>query len=288
MNRGLARNIRLIITWYINLNFALLAFIVAWLDRKLKFPLPFPRDTEALAHKQEWCVEALKKNGILPKDAIIKSYTVKALNQETIFRSNIGVVEINYSCADGNKTFKCIAKFAPLSGTVWNRTVFNMQLNHIKEVSFNRYFVGVDKRVPAPAVYYAGVSVFTGNLCLLLEYMEGGREYAAEPIGDTDLQLALQGLATLHAAYWGDTSDKMKKVYPIEDNIVDFFDSMVAGKWSIAARRILVESWQHSNRRQTVIHGDARMGNMIFPGTAGRAGLCLLTGRQCAAAKGAY
>jgi len=266
------RNLRLIITWYINLNFALLAYIVAWFDRRFKFSLPFPRDTDDLANKKDWCVAELKKSGALPQNAVVNSYRVIPLKQETIFSSNIGIVEIVYSDGD-EKNFRCIAKFAPTAGTLWNRTVFNMQLNHIKEINFNKYFVAADKQIPAPQVYYAGVAVFTGNLCLLMELMSDDREYTEDEvrnIRDSDLNLVLDGLTTLHATYWKDTSMRMKNIYPITEGTVDFFDSLVVGKWSIPARKILVNSWNRMNQLETVIHGDARIGNMMFPATDGK------------------
>ncbi|MES2622604.1 MAG: oxidoreductase family protein [Bacteroidota bacterium] len=268
MNRGFVRNLKLAGMWYINLNLALISYIIVWFDRKLKFPLPFPRHTADLATKEKWCVAILKKNGVLPNEAEVSSFTVTPLNQEIIYRSNIGLVEITYPVNGAIKNLKCIAKFAPLSGTVWNRTVFNVQLNHIKEIFFNKHFVCTDKEVPSPEVYYAEFSLLTGNLCLLMEYMEPSKEYQEcvdDGITAEHLELVFNGMASLHARYWKDTSKRMEKVFPIIPVTVDFFDSMVAGKWSIASRKILVESWCRMNEPQTVVHGDARIGNMIFP-----------------------
>ena len=194
------------------------------------------------------------------------------MNQSIIFRSNAAIIAINYTHAGENKTLKCFAKFAPTMGTVWNRTIFNLQLNHIKEAWFNLYFVNQDTVVPAPRVYCSHVSILTGNLCLITEHMGDDIEYREcgyESFPQEHLDLALDGLASLHARYWGDTSERMKKVTPIEDMTVYLFDSIVSRSWSIPARKVLIKSWILMNRPQTVLHGDSRIGNMMFPSAPG-------------------
>ena len=158
-------------------------------------------------------------------------------------------------------------------GTVWNRTIFNLQMNHLKEAWFNKYFVNQDQAVAAPHVYYSAVSILTGNLCLITELMTDDIEYREcgyEQFPQEQLDLALDGLASLHAQYWGDQSPRMKHVTKIEDMTVQLFDSMVAGSWSVPARKVLVKSWCLMNQPQTVLHGDSRIGNMMFPGGPGR------------------
>lgn len=253
--------------------FIAITYIIAWLDRKIGFPLAFPRDVNGLAKKQQWCVSKLKANGILPDDAEITDYKVTPLIQEIIFRSNAGIVEIHYASKGAPHLLKCFAKFAPLMGTVWNRTIFNLQLNHIKEIFFNRHFTSSGK-IPAPKVFYADLSYGTGNLCLLTEYMENNTHYldcAYDHFPDEHLQLALDGLAALHAAFWNAPEKSVEKILPIPDNAVYFFDSLVARSWSPAARTILVQAWRYMNEFQTVLHGDSRVGNMMFPsGSSGR------------------
>ncbi|CAK9254270.1 unnamed protein product [Sphagnum jensenii] len=77
------------------------------------------------------------------------------------------------------------------------------------------------------------------NLCLITEHMGDDMEYrecAYESFPQEHLDLALDGLASLHAAYWGDTSKRMERVLPIADSSVYLFDSMVSRTWSIPAR----------------------------------------------------
>jgi len=279
MNKPLSLHIKIIISWIVYMPIVGLSYLVAWLDRVLRFPLSFPRDLDQLAERKPWLIDELKKNKVLSSEAMINSCEVTALKLDIIFRSNAGVIDIDYTDSGEKKSLKCFVKFAPTMGSVWNRTIFNLQLNHIKEIWFNEYFLKVDTVVPAPHVYVAKVSAPTGNLCLITEHMGEDIEYHDYPYANfprEHLDMALEGLATLHAQYWGGTSARMAKVQPIEDSTVHLFDSMVAGRWSIPARKVLVKSWCLMNRPQTVIHGDSRIGNMMFPSAPGHGRFVLI------------
>ena len=242
-------------------------YFIVWLDRKIKFRFSFPRDLDELAKKETWCVAELKANGVLLNDAIVNSYQIIPLNQDTIFRSNAGVIEINYTHTGQQKTLRCFAKFAPISGTVWNKAIFNLQLNHIKEIYFNHYF-GDSASDLIPKVFVAKLGLVTGNLCLITELMDDCIEFKEaeyENFTPYDLDMVLKGLATFHARYWKEGSARTKKIFPIDDNTLLLFDSIVASSWSQAARKILFQSWHTMNEVQTILHGDARIGNMMFP-----------------------
>lgn len=258
---------RVYMAWAIYLPVVGISFMVAWLDRKLRFPLSFPRDVDQLQGRKDWLIAELKKNAALPADAVVAACTVTPMDQSNIFRSDAAKIAISYTSDGLEQTLMCFAKFAPSMGTVWNKTIFNLQLNHIKESWFNEYFIRQDA-IPAPRVFISKVSAATGNLCLVTELMTGDTEYreaAYDNLTEAHLDMALDGLATLHARYWGDTSERMKRVLPIDDITVYFFDSLVTGSWSTSARTVLVKSWTLMNQRQTVLHGDSRIGNMMFP-----------------------
>jgi hypothetical protein len=268
---SLAQKIKVILLWCLYLPVVGTTYLVVWIDRKIQFRLSFPRHLAQLAEQQDWCIEELKKSGTLPANAIVNGYTVTPLNQEMIFRSNAGILEINYTTGGESKTLKCFAKFAPTMGTVWNKAVFNLQLNHIKEIYFNEHFVKADESIPAPRVYVSKISVVTGHLCLITELMDGCKEYIETVYTDLPnphLALAIEGMASLHATYWQSKEERMKYVLPIDDNTVLLFGSMVAFSWSNEARKVLTQSWQHMNQYQTVVHGDSRIGNMMFPKSA--------------------
>jgi hypothetical protein len=273
MHIPLSVRIQVFLSWLVLLPLAGVTWLVVWLDRLFKFPLPFPRDVEQLKGRQDWCISKLKDGGAIPPGAVVNSYKVTVLNPSLIFRSNAGIVEIHYSINGQTHAFKCFAKFAPVMGTIWNKAIFNLQLNHIKEANFNNLFVKPDSDLPAPKVYYSEVSANTGHLCLITEFMTHSKEYVEtvyETLPDEHLYMAVEGMAALHARYWNEQSARMSKLLPIDDSTVHFMDSVVAFSWSNAARTILSRSWKYMNRPQTVLHGDARIGNMMFPDATGK------------------
>ena len=291
MNQPLSLRIKVILSWIIYMPIVGVSYLVAGLDRTLRFPLSFPRDVAQLAERKPWLIAELKKNAVLPSDAVIDSCEVNQMNQSIIFRSNAGIIEIHYTHGGEKKSLKCFAKFAPTMGSVWNKTIFNLQLNHIKEGWFNEFFVKVDSDIPAPHVYSSRISVITGNLCLITEHMGDDIEYrecAYERFPQEHLDLALDGLATLHARYWGDTSERMKKVTQIEDMTVYLFDSIVSRSWGIPARKVLIKSWTLMNRPQTVLHGDSRIGNMMFPSAPGHGRYVLIDWQATRRGTGAF
>lgn len=291
MKRTVGHRIKVSLSWAIYIPIVGVSYLIAWLDRKLKFPLSFPRDVEQLAERQSWLLHELMHSNALPADAEITDCRVTPMNQAIIFRSNAGIIEVSYLSKGEKKVLKAFAKFAPTMGSVWNKTIFNIQLNHIKEGWFNQYYVNQDKNVPAPHVYVSKVSVITGNLCLITEHMGDDIEYrecAYESFPQEHLELAIDGLASLHAEYWGDTSKRMEHVLPISDTSVYLFDSMVSGTWSMPAREVLVKSWTLMNQPQTVLHGDSRIGNMMFPSAPGRGRYVLIDWQATRRGRGAF
>lgn len=291
MHLPISVRIQVFFSWLVLLPLAGATWLLVWIDRLVKFPLPFPRDIDELARQQDWCIKKLKEGGALPQQAVVNSYKVKALNASIIFRSNAGIVEVDYSVDGQSHTLKCFAKFAPLMGTVWNKAIFNLQLNHIKEASFNNLFAKADSDLPAPKVYCSELSFITGHLCLITEYMAHSKEYLEtvyETLPDEHLYMAVEGMAALHARYWKEQSPRMSKVLPIDDSTVHFMDSVVAFSWSDAARIMLNKSWKYMNRQQTIIHGDSRIGNMMFSDNTGKGRFVLIDWQAVRKGMGVY
>lgn len=257
---------QIIVSWIFFLPWVGIVYLLTWLDRLIKFKLRFPRDLAELQNQQQWLFEKLQQSGAIKTEAVLTHVLIKPLSQKVVFRSNAGIVDVQYRLNGAEKWMRCFVKFSPLMGTVWNKTVFNLQLNHMKEAWFNELFAN-DADIPAPRCYYAAASFLTGNLCLITEFMNESKEYLEvhDTIPENDLQAAVKGLAELHALYWHNDSARMKKILAIEDSTVYLFESMVMFSWSAAARKILVESWRKMNECETVLHGDARIGNMMFP-----------------------
>lgn len=256
-----------LILWMIYMPVVCTTYIVVWLDRHVRFRFSFPRNVAELSERKTWFENILKKQGLIPESATVKSFKVTTLNPDLIFRSDAGVAEVDYSVNDTDSILKVFVKFAPGIGTVWNRTIFNLQLNHIKETDFNHYFLIQNKSIPAPEAYYAEKSFITGNLCLMTEYMTDSVEYkdsVFEELPQAYVEQAITGLAKLHTLFWESKNPLLSKILPIEDSTVLLFESMMWNKWSHHARYLLTHSWKHVNKKQTVLHGDARVGNMMF------------------------
>lgn len=233
--------------WLLVIPMAVLGWLVAFLDRFLQPPMPFPRDLEALQRSEAWVRRQLKLEG---------KVEVIPLSKTVAFRSESGFLRV------GDREF--FVKHAPKVGSVWNRAIFNVQQNAVKEVQFNGQFLAEHDGIPAPKAYVAKVEKVTGNLCLITERMTGATEYRedAEKVSQKHIDAAIDGLAALHQRCWG---TKTKLVMPITPGIVSWFESLAAvSGWSRAARALLVQSWNRMNEPQTVIHGDARVGNMLF------------------------
>jgi hypothetical protein len=235
--------------WAIVVPLAVFAWLIAWFDRAVGARLPFPRTLQALEQRRDW----------LPAGVTAAQVRVRPISSTVAFRSDSGFVELT---GEDGKTLELFAKFAPSAGSIWNRAVFNIQGNAGKETRFNATFSG-DPSVPAPRAWFAKSDGPTGNLCLVTEKMTGATEYQEDDASLTDahLDLALDGLARLHARFWNRTP---AEVQAIPRAVVDWFDSLVLFSWGRAARTLLVESWSRMNAPQTVLHGDARVGNMLF------------------------
>jgi hypothetical protein len=259
--------VRAAFAWAVILPVSVLGWVVAFIDRLLGVSLWFPRDFPALERRRDWLVRALKKSGALPRDATVREVTVAPISSTVAFRSSSGFVTVAY---DDGATLDCFVKLAPTAGSVWNRAVFNMQFNSLKEVAFNALAVRPDASLPAPRPYCTYVAPVTGNQCLVTERLHDVVEYGenVEAVSTEYLRLALEGFATLHARFW---QQRVGYVSGIGSVTVSWFDSLVAFRWAKTTRRLLVRSWTHCNAPQTVIHGDARIGNMLFPtGPRGR------------------
>ncbi|MCX6198018.1 MAG: hypothetical protein NTY88_02185 [Bacteroidetes bacterium] len=197
----MSRKLKIAIIWTFYLPVVVSTCFIVWLDRKIKFRLSFPRDLDELAKKESWCIAELKTNGALANDAIVNSYQVIPLNQDQIFRSNAGIIEIHYTHEGKQKTLRCFAKFAPISGSVWNKAIFNLQLNHIKEIDFN-YCFGDSASDLIPKVFVAKLGLVTGTQCLITELMDDCIEFKEaeyENFTPAHLNMLLKGLATFHA-----------------------------------------------------------------------------------------
>lgn len=249
-------------------------FFFAWfvciclvgLDRIFKFNFAFPRDGQQLLERQGWLLAQLIKAEAIPEGAVLTSVEASGFKEEEVFRSQTVLVELTYEHEGTNHSFRCLAKFAPNAGSLSNRALFLLQACHIHEVDFYNV-LEPGKSLSVPLVYFGQYSAPTGHLCVLMEYYDKHIEYSEEEGCPPErVPLALEGLASLHAAFWGRKEKDPAWLVPFPKSFIEFFGAIV---YYLAhekgLRHYALQAWHQTNQPQTVIHGDSRVGNMLFP-----------------------
>ena len=239
--------------------------LVVILDRKFKFKLSFPRTIDELQDKQDWCVQTLTAAGALPSDIEIKTYSITQPHPELIFRSDTAKCLIEYLHKGQPRQLDFVAKFSPSQGPLTDRVTYNMQQNHVKEVQFNTAFAPRLRAGLTPRIYFAEFNEGTANMCILMEYMGDYTEFTEfEGCPEQLLPIVIKKYAALHATFWEVKDKEVKGIMAIPRVVADFFESMSWFKWSKAARSVFRQCWERINVPQTIIHGDGRVGNLMF------------------------
>jgi hypothetical protein len=248
-------------------------WLACWWDRRFGVKLAFPRNVAELNTPEghHWIWSKLVEHAPIPSDATPVSWEVMPFQEAATFRSQMARITLTYTKAEGDErgVFRCLAKCAPNEGTLWNRMVFVIQGNHAKEVGSYRALSGV-LGSKMPAFYGADVAGLTGHFCLLIEELDAPQAYPEEEGCPVEaVPEALVGLAQMHGACWGlPWKEKPSWLGVIPTSAIDFFllfgkqvDALLSGR----ARSL----WLETNAPQTVLHGDARVGNMFFSPVGG-------------------
>lgn len=229
----------------------------------------FPRDARVLARRQAWCVRRLRAAGALAPDAVVTGFDVEPFKRGEAFRSSLARVCMTLREGDASRTFECLAKFAPTAGSILARAIFVLQKNHTNEVGFYRQLAPQTPGL-APRVFHAAASPLTGHFILLIERVPEVVEHTEEagcPLADA--HRAVRTLARLHARHWlqRDASDARRARFPprIAPVSIDFTCALAWGADRKVLRGLARAAWHDGNRAQTILHGDARVGNMLFP-----------------------
>ena len=261
------RKIALIFFWILAIVSYQLTKMIVVLDRAFKFKLRFPRSVDQFVRSQSWCVQTLQAAGALPKDIEVLSYSIAQADPELIFRSDAIACTIRYKHQQEEFDLKFGAKFSPSSGDVRSRVIYNLQQNHIKEVQFYKEMAGSLTAKLCPEIYYAEFNALTANMCILMEYIDNHEEYDEfRGCPEYLIPVVARKFAELHVAFWNIPNNSARGISSIPLVVADFFQSYGRmTNWSKEALTLYERSWQVVNTPQTVIHGDARVGNILFP-----------------------
>lgn len=267
----------------------LLTMLTVWVDRALRPRLPFPRDPDELRARRAWCVERLQAAGALPQGAEITSFEVQGFKRAEAFRSRVATVRVGWRAAGQGGTLDLLAKFAPAPTNLRDHALFVLQRNHVKETAVYRDLAG-DPSVAAPRTYFAACHERTGNLCILMERMTPAQEVGEADGCPADLApVVMDAFAALHARHWGGDDPAASSLAVVPDALIDTFATFFRGPDRALFGALLRKVWRHDGRAPvTVLHGDARVGNMLFPTGGGRGRFVLIDWQAARKGRGAF
>ncbi len=265
--------------------------VATWLDRTLRPALRFPRDPKQLGQRQAWCINTLTDAGLVPIGSQVSAFAVVPFKTDAAFRSLCASLDIDVVARDGQKQhLALLAKFAPPANNLRDHAIFILQDNHRKEVGVYRH-LGTDPHIALPKAYFAETQGAAGNLCLLLERMQGAVEVSERAGCPVELcDVAVDALATLHAAFWERNDDPRTAFLPlIPDQVIDFMATLFQGPDRALFAQLLQSVWRHDKQAPTtVLHGDARVGNMLFAPTDGTGRFVLVDWQAARKGKGVF
>ena len=242
-----------------------LLMAVSWLDRTLRPDRPFPRDPEQLRSRTDWLVATLRQAGALPGEAIVGDIDVVPYKTGEAFRSLVARVRVRYAVADEAAELRIIAKFAPRAESLRDHAVYILQGNHTKEAGVYAH-LAADPDVAAPQAWFAESHALSGHFCILMADLYDAEEVtegAGCPLARA--ALAMEAFAALHARFWGATDPRTDFLALVPDPFNDYLAGRVAGPDGALLGELTRRVWRQDNLPPTtVLHGDARVGNMLF------------------------
>ena len=265
---------------------------VAWADRTFRRRLAFPRDQRDLLERQSWAIERLRASGALGDDAEVTSFVATRFKEGEGFRSQVSRVLVGWRDDNGDHELRLLAKFAPRAQNLRDHAIYIIQENHTKEVGFYQH-LAADPAVAAPTCYAAELHRGTGNLCVLLDLVDATEIRESDGCPAELAPMAVEALARQHARYWGTTDGVHADgpaafLPPLPDAIIDYFGTLFEGPDADLFGDLLRVVWRRDGQAPTtVLHGDARVGNMLFPrGEDGR--FLLIDWQATRTGKGAF
>lgn len=244
--------------------------------------LPLPALPAGLT--PDWVTQALMQSDVLRVNRAagaprIVSISASPVGEGVGMMSELLRLHLSWSDADPGLPQTVIAKYASTNPT--NRAAANQFHVYEREV---RYFLELDGRTRArtPRIYFGRIE--PDNFLILMEdlgaYRIGSQAAGA---GLADAECAIDELARLHAAFWGQVDDldwvpEIRGSYHADglrqaagagwDNMVRTFATGLAPTIDAARADILaaIPKLQATVNAapQTLVHGDFRLDNLLF------------------------
>ncbi len=244
------------------------AWVTAFFDRRVRSARPgFPINMDQLADQEAWCLSTLQRASVIPDGALISSFEVARFAADKSLRSHLARIRLTYEHDSQSHEFSCLAKFAPMRGSLHEHAVYVLQDNASKECGFyTRCAPALGPSVPE--AYFARADKRTGHFLILLEEVTGSRYFADHET--VDEELPVQVAATLghwHAMHWDAAADAAHWQRPISPVVIDYFATRFDGPHKKTLAQLMRLVWNQAiSGPQTLIHGDARLGNWLFQG----------------------
>ncbi|MCO4762363.1 MAG: phosphotransferase [Myxococcales bacterium] len=290
LNAGPCHHLAMIqrLVLHVLLKLLLAAFMVGtWIDQRWLPKMGFPRNPSAMAADPDWCIARLKAAGALPEDAEITAFKVEPYKTNEAFRSLVATVDVHFTTASGPEIRHFLAKFAPRVNSLRDHAVYLLQENAVKEAGVYGE-LSADPAVATPRAWIAEVHKPSGNLCIVMDRLVDTVEISerdgcpAQKCG-----LAMDAFAAMHARYWNKDEATFLKVVP--DPVIDYMGSLFEGDDAELFGDLIRATWRHDSLPPaTVLHGDARVGNMLFPTDAPGSAFAFIDWQAARKGKGVF
>jgi thiamine kinase-like enzyme len=244
---------------------------------------PFPRSVDELS--PEWLNDALTKAGVIERPAI-DGFDLELIGVGEGFLGQLARVTPHAAGEAPGLPESLIAKFA--SSDERTREFARAQNYYAREIGFYRD-IGGDAQIPIPRCYFGELDPESNHFALLLEDLRPAE--TTDQVEGTDEQrsrLVIEAFAALHARWWNSErlagyawSRPVTDERPLEEGLEMMRASMLRAETEGSFDRYpemkallhylppLFRVKPPPPFPYTLVHGDLRSDNVVFPSAAG-------------------
>lgn len=252
-----------------------------------------------------WLTKVLCQNGLLQGRVV--EVELENIGEGVGLMSELARIKLTYEPADVSTPTSMVVKYASQNE---NKDIAQSMDFYAREVNFYRHLAPVSP-IKTPTIYHAAFEPDGYNFVLLMEDLADSAS-GNQLVGATEAEtyLALGQLAQLHGNWWGKVhTDEFDWLYDLGDRkvielyrdqvylpglepaIENFPDFFTSSRQSICRRlggQYLERFEEGFAGPQTFAHGDYRLDNMFFTGTAERLDLVVVDWQISGIAKGPF